>query len=205
MTEKRFRCRRKIRRMKISRKIRRIIAKIERNISILGKRIEYMDELGIVREESYAAKKIRRTITKIEMSIPTLAKQDSYLDELGLPRDGYHGNFIRERKLLRFVERMKYGFDYSDVYNMNLAFAEWMYSHLKMFLAHNQHDLEYHKIEFEGETYTIGAAIDRILDTTEMFLKTEIFLLEGFHEEIVEKQLEKAGRLFVKIMGYCWL
>lgn len=99
-----------------------------------------------------------------------MRRRNAYLDQIGLSRNSYCGNFVKERKLERFIERRKYGFDYSDVLNMDVAFMEWLHSHLKMYLAHTLDDLSFNSVEFEGKQYTIGEAIILIIETTKVWL-----------------------------------
>jgi len=130
-----------------------------------------------------------------------MLRKNIYLDELGLSRKGYGGNFVKENKIKRFIERRKYGFDYRDVFNMDISFAEWLYSHMKMYKEHSVHGGS--NIEFEGRTYELDEAVDLVIDVTGDYLKLmeRVSDLEG---EALEN-LKMAGRLFLTIMGYCWL
>lgn len=79
-----------------------------------------------------------------------MLRKNTYLDELGLPRETYCGNFVKENKWQRLVERSKYGFDYRDVFNMDIAFAEWLYSHMRLYRKHDPGP-SVCDIEFEGD------------------------------------------------------
>ena len=135
-------------------------------------------------------------------------RRNKYLDELGIPRDSYMGNFVRERKWIRWIERKKYGFDYSDTFNMKISFAEWLYCHLVHFEKWNKSDLEIHSIEFEGKNYTIGEAVTLIKEITADYLK----LTEDIHdaldfdeEDRLDDTLQFATRLWSVVMVYLWL
>lgn len=135
-------------------------------------------------------------------------RRNKYLDELGLPRDSYMGNFVKNRKLTRWIERRNYGFDYSDTFNMKISFAEWLYCHLVHFEKWNLSDLEFHNIEFEGKNYTIGEALTLLKDITADYLK----VIENIHdalafeeEERLDGTLQFATRLWSEVMVYLWL
>ena len=164
-------------------------------------------------------------------------RRNRYLDELGLPRKTYCGNFVHEKKLYRLFQRYHYGFDYRDIFNMDISFAEWLYSHMRMYKDNSVHDDTMHSIVFEGEEYTIEEAVEWIVEKTGAFLKysyyidahfdyitkhpiigklickynlsARFFLEEYEWSEDDEYQIEedciKAGRLFLEIMGYCWM
>lgn len=137
-----------------------------------------------------------------------MKRRNVYLDQLGLSRDDCCGNFIHEKKIRRFVERRKCGFDYRNVFNVDIDFAEWLYSHMKMYLEHNVHDLSFNNIEFEGKTYTLGEAIDRIIEITGDYLKAKDSSRSALtfeEEKEYDEKLIFAGRLFLEIMGYLWL
>jgi hypothetical protein len=39
-------------------------------------------------------------------------RRNKYLDDLGIKIENYGSNFAKEKKVQRFIERRKYGFDY---------------------------------------------------------------------------------------------
>lgn len=100
-----------------------------------------------------------------------MSRKNKYLDDLGIPRENYGGNFVHERKLLRFRQRRCYGFDYRDVFNMDSSFAEWLYSHMRMYRDNSVHDDTMNTVAFEGREYTIAEAVDLIIEKTGEFLK----------------------------------
>lgn len=49
---------------------------------------------------------------------------NKYLDDLEIKKENYGSNFIKERKIQRFIERRKYGFDYRCFIEKQLIFAK---------------------------------------------------------------------------------
>lgn len=91
-------------------------------------------------------------------------RKNRYLDELGIPRRLYCGNFVREKKLYRLLQRYRYGFDYRDTFNMDVSFAEWLYSHMRMYKDNSVHDDTIHNIVFEEDEYTVEESVDWIIE-----------------------------------------
>lgn len=123
-----------------------------------------------------------------------MSRKNKYLDDLGIPRENYGGNFVHERKLLRFRQRRCYGFDYRDVFNMDSSFAEWLYSHMRMYRDNSVHDDTMNTVAFEGREYTIAEAVDLIIEKTGEFLKIYHYADVSFdynQKNIVMKKLEK--------------
>ena len=119
------------------------------------------------------------------------------------------GNFVKERKFLRMLERWKYGFDYSDIINMKISFAEWLYSHLKHYEKWNIHDLAFHTIEYLGKKYTIGDAVEIIISITGDYLKLIETEENGGtysfrEEEAADDTLKFATGLWAEVMPYLW-
>lgn len=98
------------------------------------------------------------------------------MDELGIPRGLYGANFVHEKKMKRWGQRIRYGFDYRDIFNMDSAYAEWLYSHMRMYKDCSVHDDTYCSISFEGKEYTIAEAIDWIIEKTGIFLRHHYFI-----------------------------
>lgn len=164
-------------------------------------------------------------------------RNNLYLSELGISRAIYAGNFVTEKKRYRMYQRYKYGFDYRDIFNIDASFAEWLYSHMRMYRENSIHDEELHTVIFEENEFSIGEAIDWIIQKTGEYLRYKYYLdthfdyvnrhpfkgkmlcrlnpsireyLEDYDwseekEHEVEEDYIKAGRLFLEIMGYCWL
>ena len=99
-----------------------------------------------------------------------LVKQrNKYLEDLGLEPYQYGVNWTLDdkRKDLRRWDRQrrKYGFDERETREMDVAYAEWLYSRLMMYRkrASKAVDLTYYSIEFDGKEYTQIEAIDKVL------------------------------------------
>lgn len=166
-----------------------------------------------------------------------MRRRNQYIDELGIPRKLYCGNFITEKKHYRRLQRYRYGFDYRDIFNMDVSFAEWLYSHMRMYKDNSVHDDTTNTIVFAEKEYTIEEAVDWIIEKTGGFLKysyyedahfdyitrypfmgkiigkinpsVKQYLLGNDWNEDSESQIVddyiKAGKLFLEIMGYCWM
>lgn len=132
--------------------------------------------------------------------------RNKYLDDLGIKKENYGSNFIKERKIQRFIERRKYGFDYKETVNMNLIFAEWIYSRLMMLTEQTMDDLSYNTVDFECNTYTIQQAYQRILDATKEYLC--FYEIYGSHwdssedAEKIQIEMKAAIRLWANVMEY---
>lgn len=105
-----------------------------------------------------------------------LMRRNKYLDELGIPRGIYGGNFVHEKKLMRLRQRVRYGFDYCDIFNMDVSFAEWLYSHMRMYKDCSVHDDRANSVSFEGKEYTIEEAVDWIIEKTGIFLRHSYYI-----------------------------
>jgi hypothetical protein len=130
-------------------------------------------------------------------------KRNKYLDNIGIKKHNYSNNFIKDRKIQRFIERWKYGFDFRETINMDLMFAEWLYSRLSMLKEKTMDDLNFNSVCFEGDAYTIGQAIDKILNsTTEYMCFYEWETPSGLDEHKVCEEMKKATRLWAEILPY---
>ena len=139
-----------------------------------------------------------------------MMKRNKYLDDIGIKINNYGSNFIKDRKIQRFFERQKYGFDFRETINMDLMFAEWLYSRLMMLKQQTMDNLSFHSIEFEGEEYTIEQAINQILNNIKDYLyHYEVIDMSGDEEipqetvEVITEKMKQATRLWAEIMRYC--
>ena len=91
-------------------------------------------------------------------------------DDLGLDIKNYGTNFIDESKDDRREkwkeQREEYGFDERELWNLDMTFVQWLYSHLMMYKekASQIIDLSYHKVEWENKEITLEDAIDKIIN-----------------------------------------
>ena len=134
-------------------------------------------------------------------------KRNKYLDNLKIPIQNYGNNFVKEKKIQRFLERRKYGFDFRETIHMDIIFAEWLYSRLRMLMEQTHVDLEAKHIEFDGVRYTIGEAFEKIKTcTAEYLLFYEKYEMEGGgtqeQEEAVRESMDYATRLWAEVMPY---
>jgi hypothetical protein len=51
-------------------------------------------------------------------------------------------------------QRYRYGFDYRDIFNMDMSYAEWLYSHMRMYKDNSVHDDTMATVTFDGKEYT---------------------------------------------------
>ena len=68
-------------------------------------------------------------------------------------------------------ERLTYGFDERETWGMETTFYAWLYERLKMFVEVSNIQLDYHKFEFKGETYTQEQLINMMLERIEFYFK----------------------------------
>lgn len=61
-------------------------------------------------------------------------KTHKYLEDLGLPRRRCGTNFTRRTKIMR-REKKAFGFDRRETYDVGDMFAQWLYEHLRMYIA----------------------------------------------------------------------
>lgn len=140
-------------------------------------------------------------------------QRNKYLEDLGISIKKYGSHFIKDRKIKRFIERRKYGFDSRQIVNMDIIFAEWIYSRLMMYKEQTMDDLTFSSVEFEGSIYTIEQSINKILSVTKEYL---IFWdvhngicdwLDNYDEarqyqESLLAKMQSATRLWAEIMPY---
>lgn len=135
--------------------------------------------------------------------------RNKYLDDLGIIKERYGSNFIKRHKIQRFIERRKYGLDHRETVNMDVIFAEWLYSRLTMLIEQTMDDLTFNTVDFEGDTYTVEQAIQRIIKATKKYIWYHE-MVWGYTEEPPEEEIEQmfkemktATRLWAEVMGYC--
>lgn len=126
------------------------------------------------------------------------------MDELGIPVKEYGVNFMDEddaRQETWSKEREEYGFDERETWNLNTTFAEWLYSHLKMYVDVCNVNLSFYQFNLDGEWYTHGEAIDFILERCVDYLKTEPWLDD---EEKAVEGMYDACRMWAEILPTMW-
>jgi len=133
-------------------------------------------------------------------------QMNGYLEDLGLElyEYGVNWNGDYDKKTLKEWKRQRkrYGFDSRETYSVYSVFAEWLYSHLMMYMENASKivDLTYHSFEFEGKTYTLEEAIGKIIKWTGYFIKN----YECLKGNKSMNKLKKAARLWAEILPYVW-
>lgn len=95
-----------------------------------------------------------------------------YLDDLGITNRPDLWNQTDERQKNWTKEREEYGFDERDTWSMSLTFECWLYEHLMMYKESANINLDFHKFEYKGKTYTQGEMIDKMIELLETSLKS---------------------------------
>lgn len=95
----------------------------------------------------------------------------------------------------RWRQRIQYGFDYHDIFNMDSTYAEWLYSHMQMYKEGSVHDDIYCSIAFERKEYTIAEAVDWIVEKTGIFLR-HYYYIDAHFDHITMKSF--IGRVVSK-------
>lgn len=128
-----------------------------------------------------------------------LIMQRKYLDDLGIterpdtwsPDDNRQNQWKKQRKI--------YGFDERETWSLDTTFYLWLYERLKMYLEYSTVDLDFHKFEYKGKTYTQKQMIDMMIERLE----------EYFTDETDEKSFEKYPNEICEIWALvlpamCW-
>ena len=133
-------------------------------------------------------------------------QRNKYLDDLGLDKKKYGKNFIDESKDDRREkwkeQREEYGFDERELWNLDMTFVQWLYSHLMMYKekASQIIDLSYHKVEWENKEITLEDAIDKIIN-----IAKEVLIAENYDErEVKYNTFCKYMELYAKILPCLW-
>lgn len=137
-----------------------------------------------------------------------IEKRNQFLEDIGLKPHEYGVNFTEKKDKRRKQwkkEQRKYGFDSRETWNLNNQYAQWLYSHLKLYLKETKEviDLDYYKIQYEGEEYTQKEAIKKMIKYLEYYLKNAD-KLDDKKVLKAEKMLKKASELWVSVLPYMW-
>ena len=139
-----------------------------------------------------------------------MKRRNQYISQLGVPRRIYGGNFVTEKKLYRMCQRYRYGFDYRDIFNMDMSFAEWLYSHMRMYKDNSVHDDTMATVTFDGKEYTIQEVVDWIIENTGEFIRYGYYMDTHFdyitRYPLIGKMMSKfnsAVRMYLQ--EYEWL
>lgn len=85
-----------------------------------------------------------------------------------------------KRHILWHCQRAIYGFDERETWDLDSCFYAWLYEHIKMYLekADKIINLEFHKFEYEGTTYTQKELLEQICEIIEYYFSDSFDDLE---------------------------
>ena len=138
-----------------------------------------------------------------------VTQKNRYLDALGIDASCYGTNFTfigDEREEEWEKEREDFGFDGRETWELNNTFIQWLYSHLKMFMAKAEDtvDLTFRTFDFEGVVYTQQDAIKYIINACEKYLVALYKFEYNVEEEKIIEETQKALRLWAMIFPTMW-
>lgn len=118
-----------------------------------------------------------------------MTNKRKYLDDLGIkPEDRPEGfcpkDDVREKEWKK--QREIYGFDERETWGMDTTFYMWLYERLMMFNEKNILDTTFHKVEYEGETYTMQDCIDKMIEGCKLEL-TKDYSFESLDDKSEKK------------------
>ncbi len=130
-----------------------------------------------------------------------------YFDDLGIPAYKYGVNFLdkNDKRLKKYKkQKEKYGFDSRETWNLDKMFAEWLYTRCTMYLkeADGIVDLEFHKFEYNGKTYTQKQAIKKVIKWSKYYVLHKFDCDET--EQKAYKKMVKAAELWAIIFPAMW-
>ena len=114
---------------------------------------------------------------------------------------------------------------------MDMSFAEWLYSHMRMYKDNSVHDDTMTTVTFDGKEYTIQEPVNRIIENTSEYIRYRNYYITRYplkgkmmskfnpavrtylqeyewledNEGQITDNFIKSGRLFIEIMQYCWV
>lgn len=137
-------------------------------------------------------------------------KEDQYLNWMDSTKEDSRREYWKE-------QRDTYGIDERETWNWGTEFMDYCYIHLRMYNEVNRVDLDYHKIDKDGEEITVQEAINIILKWfEEVYYKSnrgeelfkDFFMLSSKErEEAYNKYYsdqEDTLHLLMDIMPYLW-
>lgn len=126
-----------------------------------------------------------------------------YLNELGID-DTAMDIKSTDKRWNQWQEEIKeYGFAEYETWCLDYHFYAWLYERLKMYLeaAGNVINLDYHKFEFEGKTYTQKELIDKMIRGCEIALKDNgAYLVKGEDK----KSMDDVRWIWATVMPAMW-
>lgn len=132
-------------------------------------------------------------------------RKHKYLDEIKVADRLDKIKPINKRVKRKWEEQRKiYGFDERETYSLDFAFYCWLYERLRMYFekADPVVDLDYHKLDFKGEEFTLKELIFMLLDRLELYFKKERKCTEYTPEEA--QKVREIGEIWAIILPYAW-
>lgn len=134
-----------------------------------------------------------------------MGQRNAYMEAIGIipyqhSKAVVKNHTIKDRKKWKRQRKM-YGFDARETWSMDNVFAQWLYSHCKMFLseAGRAVQLNCHKFIYKGKEYTQKEAVVKIIACTKYYLK---YSYED--ERKACKALQMAAELWSIILPAMW-
>lgn len=121
-----------------------------------------------------------------------------YLDDIGyvsITEVDDHKEFKKQREI--------YGFDARETWDMRTSFYEWLYERLMMFVEVGGEvvNLNFHKFEYNGATYTQIELINKILELIRFYFSDEY---DDYDEEHILKTSEICNMWSIIIPAMWW-
>lgn len=141
---------------------------------------------------------------QLQMNIPQLSKTGhAYLDEL--EKDPYpfsKSNSYDHRKERWAEQKRIYGFDDSETWDLSSTFYAWLYERLRMYVDIGGEivNLDFHKFEFKGHTYTQLELINEILERIRFYFSDSY---DDFDEEYT-RYVYEVGEIWALILPAMW-
>ncbi|MBU5669599.1 hypothetical protein KQI68_07070 [Peptoniphilus sp. MSJ-1] len=129
-------------------------------------------------------------------------KRRKYLEEVDPKYQSIRDLKVSKKRRKRFKkQRDKYGFDERETWNLDYLMLELIYERLRMYkdVASEIINLDFHKIDYKGQTYTQNQVLNRLIVLSKQALTREE---APFTREIIgEKEF---WELRSKVFPYFW-
>ena len=107
-----------------------------------------------------------------------------------------------ERQSRWAKEREIYGFDETETWSLDSTFYAWLYEHIKMYIKKGGEivNLEYHKFEYKGITYTQLELLEQICKRVEYYYSDEY---NDWDDSDVE-YINEIGEMWALVLPAMW-
>lgn len=126
-----------------------------------------------------------------------------YLEEKGIkPFFRNKKDFLKRKKFWK--QKLTYGFDMRETYDLDYTFYCWLYERLKMYLKEASHvvDLDYHRFFWEGKEYTQRELINEMINRLDLYFKLEGTWDIASNEE--QKYIDKIPEIWALVCKAMW-